>query len=95
MVKGTFDEGTAKIFKCLQKNTLTFRGDALNHLRSAAEISAARAQFTPSVRPRGSFNPRYQRGRGRGDPYRSYQRPYIPAQRPPNPSPQGASFQDD
>jgi hypothetical protein len=95
VVKGTFDEDTAKIFKCLQKNTLNFRGDALNQLRSAAEISAAKQhQRATSNQWRGSRTSyrgrpdfRYSRGRGRGmyrDPYRQFQGGYIPPQRPTN-----------
>ena len=93
VVKGTFDGETAKIFKCLQKNSLAFRGEALSHLRSAAEISAARGQFNNTqqsgFRGRGPSGYRYQRGRGRqNEPYRQYQRPFnIPAQRSPSANP--------
>jgi len=64
VVKGTFDQETAKIFKCLQKNTLSFRGDALQHLRDAAQIGAARAQVTPQNS--GNYGNYGNRQRGQG-----------------------------
>ncbi len=62
IVKGTFDQQTADTFKRLERNSMVFRGQALEHLRAAAEISAAQSAFQAKKPSRGPFNP-FQRGR--------------------------------
>jgi len=63
LVNSTFDPETAKVFKCLEKNTFAFRGTSLNNLRSAAEITAARSHVRP-VETGPAYNSSWQGYRG-------------------------------
>ncbi len=55
LVKSTFDTDTALVYKVLERNWFSFRGESLEHLRNAAEISAARSRTTPAPRERDGF----------------------------------------
>ena len=64
VVKGQFDKETATLFKCLEKHSSNFKGESLDNLKTAAEISAARSR---TIRQRDNFKPKpWNKGRGRG-----------------------------
>lgn len=65
LVGNTFDQDTAKVFKCLEKNTFAFKGSALTNLRNAAEITAVRSQVQAQQSPP-NYTWQGYRGRGRG-----------------------------
>ena len=69
IVEGQFDQETAKLYKCLEKNSAMFSDEALGHLRVAAEISTAknRARRGTGFQTRGDRGFRSFRGGARGD----------------------------
>ena len=83
VVKGQFDKDTSDLFKCLEGNSSQFTPSALQNLRAAAEITAARHQVSqPSTR--GQRGGRGYRGHGyRGrDVFGNFGNRGFPNQRP-------------
>ena len=88
MVKSKFDDNTASLFKCFEKNQAAFSDQSLNHLRCAAEISAIGHRQAP--RGRGSRGNHGGRGRGffnrqQSDTYHSFTNRDFPTRRWNNP----------
>ncbi len=94
LVKSKFDDNTASLFKCFEKNQSSFTDQSLQHLRCAAEISAASQRHAP--RGRGSDRGGYRggsfyRGRGQGfyrapDRYQEFTGRDMPTRRWNNPN---------
>jgi hypothetical protein len=63
LVKSKFDDHTASLFRCFEKNQSSFSEDSLQNLRCAAEITAATQRFS---RGRWTYRGDYRGGRGRG-----------------------------
>ena len=88
VVKGQFDKDTSDLWKCLEGNSSSFTPSALQNLRAAAEITAARqhSSHSQSVNRghrggRGGF--RSGRGyRGRGDVFSHFSSRGFPQHRP-------------
>jgi hypothetical protein len=104
LVKSKFDDQTANLFKCLEKNQSAFTEQSLQNLRCAAEITAASSRNSASSRGRG--NPNYfnrgPRGRGRGnsgfqDNYQQFTNRDFPSRRynPTAPQRTGSSNNQD
>jgi hypothetical protein len=77
VVKGQFDQTTASLFKCLEKNTPALSGTSLDNLKTAAEIAAAASRSRPGgeqsyrqYQQRNSYNRGYNfNRRGRFNSY--------------------------
>lgn len=91
VVKGQFGSETTNLFKFLEKNNNQFKGETLDNLRAAAEISAAKTRVHGDQEgfnnrrfnygKRGSWSNRFNyRGSGRGY-YRPPQDTNIPTNR--------------
>ena len=72
VVKNSFDEETARLFKAFENHSSAFPNTSLNSLRVAAELSAARDRSTQrgvrgTTRQHRHNSWRFPRGRGRSD----------------------------
>ncbi|KAH3807330.1 hypothetical protein DPMN_135667 [Dreissena polymorpha] len=70
LVKWKFDEGTAQLFRALQKGTSGFANSCLQNVRVAAELSSIANRY-PSGGRYNSFRGGFDRGRARFTPWRS------------------------
>lgn len=72
LVKGQFDEGTAKIFRTLQKNTSAFSPGSIETLKNASQLMQAQLQINNTQQQGRGYNYRGNRRGYRGDRYQSF-----------------------
>ena len=84
LVQSSFDSGTSRLFKVLEKNTCVFSDESLGNLRRAAEIQAHQNLLSQTSQQQGYYRGRgygWNRGRDRGS-FRGRGRGYFSGQDP-------------